>query len=135
MIRSILAVVAGLVLSFAIVVLVQGLSAILYPLPPGVDVNDPASLRAAMADVPAGALFLVALAWFVGTFAGAWVAARVALRAPSAHAFAVGGILTLAGVANLLMLPHPAWFWVLGLSAAVLGAHLAPPAKSPAVAA
>jgi hypothetical protein len=46
-----------------------------------------------------------------------------------AHALALGGLLTLAGVANNLMLPPPLWFWigslVVMLPAACAGARLA----------
>jgi len=42
----------------------------------------------------------------------------------------LGGLLTLAGIANNLMLPPPAWFWIptvlVFLPAAYAGATLAP---------
>ena len=50
--------------------------------------------------------------------------------APVAHALILGGLLTLAGIANNLMLPPPGWFSILSLvvllPAAYAGARLAP---------
>jgi predicted MFS family arabinose efflux permease len=87
-----------------------------------------------MADVPAGALLLVLLARGVGTFAGGWLAARLAPRAPLSHAMIVGLILLAAGVMNMVMLPHPLWFWFPGvalfLPAAYAGAKLAAPGRA-----
>jgi hypothetical protein len=37
--------------------------------------------------------------------------------APVAHALVLGGLLTLAGIANNVMLPPPGWFWVVSVLA------------------
>ncbi len=100
----------------------------IYPLPPGVNPEDPASLRAAMVDLPLGALLLVLFGWTVGTFAGAWITARRVDRAPIAHGLTLGAFALVGGVVNMLTLPHPVWFWIAGvavfLPAAYLGARL-----------
>jgi hypothetical protein len=124
MIRSILAVVAGAVVGFLAIVAVEMVSSLIYPLPPGVEPYDRAALRELMATVPAGALLMVALAHVLGTAAGAAVAARVARRAPVGHAVAVGALFLAAGVGDLLMLPHPAWFWPVDLAMFPLGAYV-----------
>jgi hypothetical protein len=62
----------------------------IYPLPPGVNPEDPTSLKAAMVDLPTGALLLVLLGWTVGTFARAWVTARRVDWAPIAHGLVLG---------------------------------------------
>jgi len=40
----------------------------------------------------------------------------------------VGALLMLAGIMNMIMIPHPTWLWVLGITvylpAAYLGARL-----------
>ncbi|MDA0336908.1 MAG: hypothetical protein O2782_17225, partial [bacterium] len=48
----------------------------------------------------------------LGTFTGAWVAARVGER--RFYAFLVGSIMTMAGMGNLLAVPHPLWFTITG---------------------
>ena len=65
----------------------------------------------------------------IGAVIAGFVAARIArLR----QAIVVGVLLTLAGIANNLMLPPPLWFWVASvlvlLPAALLGASFTRPA-------
>ena len=78
--------------------------------------------------IPTGALLTVRLAWAVGTFAGAWLAARLAPAAKRSHGMAIGALFLLFTAGNLAAFPHPAWFWALSLAAiqpaAFLGARL-----------
>jgi hypothetical protein len=62
--------------------------------------------------------------WAIGTLAGAWVTARIAGRRHLLHGALIGGLFLALGVANMLMLPHPAWVWVCGVSAFVLSGYL-----------
>jgi hypothetical protein len=127
--RSVLAVLLGAVAGGVLIMAVEMLGATIYPLPPGVDPSDSEAVRKAMAGVPAGALLLVLLGWILGTFAGAWIAARLALKSPMRHGLVLGVLFLAAGIKNMLDFPHPVWFWVLGimvfLPAAYFGAKLA----------
>jgi hypothetical protein len=115
MARSVLAVFLGLVLAVVTIVVLESVGHAVYPPPLGLDLSDPASLRAHVANMPTGAFLLLLLGWFLGAFAGSWLAARLARRAPTPHALVVGGVLVAATVANVSMIPHPAWVVVLGL--------------------
>ena len=53
-------------------------------------------------------LFIVSHA--LGTFFGALIAVRVAREAHIVPASIVGSLMLLGGIANVLMIPHPAWF-------------------------
>jgi hypothetical protein len=55
----------------------------------------------------------VALAWITGAFAGGFVAARLSRKA--VPACVVGGIVALSAIGNLMMIPHPSWFWIVAL--------------------
>jgi hypothetical protein len=92
-------------------------------------VTDREVLRALLASAPLGALVVVAIGWILGSVAGGWVAARLAAKASVQHAVTLGMLLTLAGIANNLMLPPPIWFWIVGLvvfiPATYVGARLA----------
>ncbi len=59
--------------------------------------------------VPLGAMVFVILAYAAGSFGGGWVAARLAAARKLRHALVVGGVLMLAGVSNLVTIPHPTW--------------------------
>ena len=84
------AVVAGLVVSFVLITAVQAISARLFPLPSGMDPNDPAALARFMQQLPIGALLLVALSYAVGSLGGGVGVGLVAQRAAYGLAAVVG---------------------------------------------
>jgi hypothetical protein len=119
--RSILAVVVGVILANVVIIGVHMISSLIYPLPPDFNRSDHAAMAEMMARMPPMAFLWVALAHFLGTAAGAAFAARVARGSPAVHATIVGGVVLALGVVNLLMLPHPAWFWPVDLATYPLG--------------
>lgn len=121
--RNILAVVSGVVAGFVLILIVEGIGHLLYPPPEGLDYGDMEAVRAMTANLPAGALLMVAVAWAVGAFGGGWLAARIAKRSGTVHALIVGAVIELGAIANLLMLPHPVWFWVVGIVAILPAAY------------
>ena len=101
----------------------------------GEGLKDPEAIRQVMAVAPTGALLVVLVGWALGSFAGGYTAAKISSSAPMRHALIVGVLLTVAGVANDLMLPSPAWFWVgllLFIPAAWTGARTALSSSTPA---
>jgi MFS family permease len=116
--RTLLALLAGFVVGTAAIMLVETANGhLLYPeLGKAAEgVTDREVLRQLLATAPAGAFVVVLAGWALGTMVGGWIAAKIARRAPSAHALALGAIITLGAIANNLMLPPPAWFWVAGV--------------------
>lgn len=112
MIRALLGVFGGLALAMGMVYVLQGIGQQLYPPPAGLDPADREAFAAAVAAMPVMALLLVLLSYAVGTFAGAWFATRLGGR--PFYAFLIGGIMTMAGMGNLLAVPHPLWFTIAG---------------------
>lgn len=108
--RTALGVIAGIVLAFACVYLVEMLGHSIYPPPATVDYNDPDSLRAAMAQMPLGALLFVLLAWTLAVLVGGTVAGAIAAKRHRLLAGIIGGLILAGAVANLFLLPHPTWF-------------------------
>lgn len=127
--RSISSVLMGFVTGFVIITLMEFANARLFPVPAGVDVTDPVALRAALGTRPAYSLALVIVGWALGTFAGAWVAARRVPELKILNGLIVGVIFLAGAITNMLEIPHPIWFWIAGLAvflpAAFLGANLA----------
>jgi len=114
-VRSILAVIAGFVGASLVMVVVESINGhVLYPElgKLGEPATDREAIRALMASAPVGAFLVVLFGWALGSFAGGFVAARIAPSAPVAHGLVLGALLTCAGVANNLMLPPPGWFWI-----------------------
>jgi hypothetical protein len=131
--RSVAAVVAGFLVASVVMMIVETLNGrVFYPeLGKAAErVKDPETLRALLATAPVGALLVVIGGWILGGVAGGWTAARLAAKARARHGLVLGALLTLAGVANNLMLPPPLWFWIASLvvlmPAAYLGARLTP---------
>jgi len=132
-VRSVLAVIAGFVAAGAVMMVIESINGrVLYPelgkMAQGV--TDRETIRALLATAPVGAFLVVLFGWFLGSFVGGFLTAVIAASAPMAHALVLGGLLTLAGIANNLMIPPPGWFWiptlVVFLPAAHAGARLAP---------
>ncbi len=131
--RSIGAVIAGFLAASLVMMIVESLNGHVFFPEMGraaQGVTDREQLRGLLAAAPVGALLVVIVGWVLGSFAGGWLTARLAARASVRHALVLGVLLTLAGVANNLMIPPPAWFWVLTflafIPAAYAGARLAP---------
>ncbi len=121
-VRSILAVVAGMLAAFVLIGLVEAIGMKIYPPLPGLDPRDRESFKAAVASMPRGALLCVLVAYAAGSVVGGWVAARFAPKAKLMHAMIVGAILLGAGVMNMMMIPHPGWFWAAAIAIYLLGA-------------
>jgi len=132
--RSIAAVIAGFVVASIIMTAVEALNGrVFYPeiAKAAEGVTDRETVRALLASAPAGALLVVIAGWILGSLAGGWTTARIAAHARLRHALVLGALLTLAGIANNLMIPPPLWFWVVGLivmiPAAYMGGRLGEP--------
>ncbi len=119
MLRSFLAVLAGLALGMFVITAVESIIPLIYPMPRAVDPGDTEALRTMMAGMPVGVFVILMLGWIFGALAGGLLAARVAstwfYRAPLLHALAVGVVQTAGSIANFSLLPHPTWVLVAGL--------------------
>ena len=131
--RSILAVFAGFVVASAVMMAVESVNGrFLYPElgKLAAEMTDREAIRGLLATAPLGAFLVVLFGWALGSLAGGCAAAWIGRRARAVHGVVLGVLLTIAGIANNLMLPPPLWFWIAGLvvfiPAAYAGARLAP---------
>lgn len=123
-VKTALAVIAGLVASFVVVMCVESLSHILYPPPPGLDFNDPEQVQAFIATLPVGALIAVIIAWSAGAFVGGRVARAVDRERPSIACGTFGGLFLAATASNLFLIPHPTWFAVVAVLSIIVAVVL-----------
>jgi hypothetical protein len=110
--RSLVALVLGFVAALCFIVAVEGVCAALYPFPEGVDPSDLEVCKAHVAQLPAAAFLIAIVGWGLAMLAGSWLATRLGTARHPAHGVVVGSTLFAAAVANMLMLPYPAWFWI-----------------------
>ena len=119
-IKNILAVVAGALFGSAVNMGLIMVSGSIIPPPDGADITTMEGLKASMHLFQPKHFIFPFLAHALGTFAGAFLAAKMAATNKLGIAFLIGLIFLAGGIANVFMLPSPAWFSVLDL----LGAYL-----------
>ena len=114
--RSLMAAFAGTLSAIIIIMFVEMLGHQAYPLPKGIDINDTVAMQKHIDNLPMTAFLIVLAGWGLGTFTGTWLAVRIAGKDNGRPALLVGLILLIAGITNMIMLPHPGWFWFLGIA-------------------
>ena len=124
MLNRLTPVLAGCVAGIAVIFAMEFISHAIYPLPEGMDPNNPEHLKLILANAPKGALMMVLLAGFLGGLAGGIVAAMFDKDNKTKRAIAVGIVLTILGIINLIMIPHPIWFMVTNVLVYIIGAYL-----------
>lgn len=118
--RSLLALILGVVVGGVVNMSLVMLGSTLIPAPAGVDPSDAASIAASIHLFEPKHFLFPFLAHALGTLAGALLAYLVAPRGRVWFALGIGALSLAGGVAASLMIPAPAWFMALDL----LGAYL-----------
>jgi len=114
--RNLLALILGVVVGGIVSMTLIKLGALLMPPPPGVDVNDVASINPHIGEYSVAQLLMPFLAHALGTLVGAWVAARLAVSYHMVLALVVGLFFLAGGYMAVRMIPNaPLWFDVLDL--------------------
>ena len=116
--------IAGVVIAIAIVWLIEMVGHSVYPPPPNMDFADADAMRAYTSRLPIGAFLFVGGAWFVATLCGTFAACKIGTAEPIVFAGVVGGLMLIATAANLIMIPHPLWFSMLGVVGIIVAAWL-----------
>ncbi len=131
MIRTVVAVLLGLVVALATMLLVEYLGMSLFPLPPGIQLDNEQDLARLVESATLGKKLWVLMAWALASFTGALVASRIGGRRRVGAALCVGGLIVAGVLLNAALLPHPAWMTVAGVLLPVplawLAARLATP--------
>ena len=95
-------------------------SGAIIPPPDGADVTTTEGLRATMHLFEPRHFIFPFLAHALGTFAGALLAAKIAVTHKLKFALGIGLFFLAGGIASVLMLPSPTWFTVLDLAVAYI---------------
>lgn len=107
---------AAVVVGPVVVAVVEMIGHALYPPPPGgMDLTDKAKMAAYVRALPLGAILFVLAAWLCGSFAASFVGGKIAGQRYWLYALIGGGLIMLATLANMLMIPHPLWLAVSAL--------------------
>jgi len=120
LLRNILALIAGLVFGGLVNMGIIMISGSIIPPPEGVDNTTMEGLKESMHLFQPKHFIMPFLAHALGTLVGALLTALIVTKDKMKWALPVGAFFLLGGVANVVMLPSPAWFNVLDLIFAYL---------------
>lgn len=118
--RVVIAVLAGLAIGSAINMGIIVFGGKVVAPPAGADVTTMEGLKASLHLFEPRHFAAPFLAHALGTFGGALIAALSTPVKSASAAYIVGGLFLLGGIANVVMLPAPAWFSVTDLLLAYL---------------
>ena len=122
MLRTILGIVAGVVVAFVVLMGLEMAGHAAMPPPAGLDPADPEDLKQMVASASTAAKAWVVFAWFAAVVAGGWVARR--LSRASWAGWVIAGLIVVGGIANIMMIPHPLWMQIAAVAAPLLGGWL-----------
>jgi len=122
--KNIAAGIAGVVIAVALVWLIETVGHSVYPPPPDLNFADADAMRAYTSTLPIGAFLFVGGAWFLATLCGTFAACTIGTAKPIIFAGVVGGIMLIATASNLILIPHPLWFSILGIVGIIVAAWL-----------
>ena len=135
MLRTLLAVIAGVITAMLVMFGLEAAGLMLFPPPAGLQINNEADLALLVELSSTGKKAWVVFGWALASLVGGWVAARISRRHPRGAALAVATLIVVGVVMNAMAIPHPVWMNALGVllpvPMALLGARLArrpPPA-------
>lgn len=114
-INRIFAILTGVVAGAIVIGLLETMSNNMHPFPEGLDFTDKAILADHISGLPTSAFVLVLFAHALGAFVGGFVASKMAKVQKKGAAMFTGFILLLAGVLNLISIPHPLWFSIVDI--------------------
>jgi hypothetical protein len=115
MLRTLLALVAGIATAMITVSLIEAIGHHVYPPPAGLDPRNQEHIAAILAAAPLAAKAFVVLAWTVGAFAGGLVTGLIAHTA-GRFVQLVPGLLIAAGcIAMAVLIRHELWMPAAGV--------------------
>jgi drug/metabolite transporter (DMT)-like permease len=122
--RRVLAVIVGCMVAILVLFVGEMLVQLMYPSPSNIDHTNAEELKKLMESAPPISLVLVLLSAFLGAFVGGIIATVLMKTSDKITALLVGAVLTILGILNLLVVPHPIWFIIPALLVYFIGAWL-----------
>ena len=122
--KNIAAGIAGVIVAFALVLVVQKVGHTVYVPPADLDMNDAEAMKAYVATLPVGAFLFVIASYFIGALCGTFAACKIGDARRFIYAMIIGGLMLAATAANLMAIPHPMWFSFAAVIAIVVAAWL-----------
>ena len=132
MLRVLLGVVAGIIAGSLCIWGVETLNHILHPYPAGMKANDMEAFKSYIENLPFLGKFMVIVGYAVGALVSGFISTKIAKNGRPTAAVVCGLIFLSFTIYNMMVLPTPIWFWILGILVWILvlaGYRLASPKK------
>ena len=126
MLRTLFAIVSGVFAMMIVITFVQLANIkLFFPPPAGIDWENPAAVAAFASSLPTAAMAVVVSGWLLGSFIGAAVAARIAVRYQLTSALLIGALVVAGVIHSAMSIAHPTWVIVAGVLLPLPLAYLA----------
>jgi hypothetical protein len=117
-------VVAGFVVASIVMMVFEYTNSFFFPLPQDLNWSDADAVHTFTTSLPWNAYVLVLLGWIVGSFCGGYVTTYLSGESRYSLSFSLGILLTIAGIANVMMIGHPRIFTILSIPQFLIFTHL-----------
>ncbi len=124
MLSRMTSVLTGCAAGIAALFVMELVSHAIYPLPEGIDPQNKEQMMKLMEAMPVGALAIILFGGFDAGLVGGIVSSLIAKENKLMSAMIMASILTVLGVMNAFMLPHPLWFRIGTFVVYFAGAYL-----------
>lgn len=118
--RNIIAVIAGAIIGSVVNMCIIMVSGSIIPPPGSADVTTMEGLKASMHLFEPKHFLFPFLAHALGTFVGAFLAAKIAGTHKIKFALVIGVLFLIGGIINVIMLPSPLWYTLVDLVGAYI---------------
>lgn len=115
MMKNVIASIVGIFCAMLVISTVEWLSHLMFPVPAEFNLNAIDSLKQYVATRSIGELLLVPAGWALGSFVGGLVTSLYHPARKIRNTMIVSCVLMMLGIVNMAMIPHPIWFWVVGI--------------------
>lgn len=115
MLRIILGVIAGIIAGSVCVWGVETVNHILHPYPAGMKANDMEAFKSYIENLPFLGKFMVIVGYALGALVSGFISTKIAKNGKPTAAIICGLIFLSFTIYNMIVLPTPIWFWVLGI--------------------
>jgi len=115
MLRVVLGVIAGIITGSLCVWGVETVNHLLHPYPADMKANDIEAFKSYIENLPFLGKFMVIVGYALGALVSGFISTKIAKNGKPTAAIICGLIFLSFTIYNMMVLPTPIWFWVLGI--------------------
>lgn len=118
--KNSLGIILGIIIGSAVNMGIILISGFVIPPPEGADTSTMEGLQASMHLFRPKHFLMPFLAHSLGTFAGAYLTAKIATSHPLKLSLVIGTLFLTGGIINIFLLPSPVWFSIIDVTVAYI---------------